>query len=260
MSAVPPTGPARVFRALVAAGALGAIGLTTSPGMAATPGHPRTTASLDATAIRQTPTVAVLDFTSSALGRYATDYAPLGKGIPDQLIFELRGNPAVRLVDRDRIQEIIAEQDLSKSGRIDPESVVRIGKLLGVHHMLTGSYLIQENGDMTITVSSTDAETGEVEYADQVSGSADKVIKLIADLGKKLNTGLKLPPMPADAPKRESGSADPNQMKLLILMGRAQEFVDKKNVPEAIKVLKEALDLSPNYTPARTQLVALQMK
>ena len=102
----------------------------------------------------QVATVALLDFRGSGVGRNAADFAALGAAIPHHLGFVLASNPNIRLVDRNRIQEIIREQDLGAAGRLDSSTMVRVGRILGARYIIDGSFIIQDNGQMAISTTS----------------------------------------------------------------------------------------------------------
>ncbi|MDQ8159038.1 MAG: CsgG/HfaB family protein, partial [Gemmatimonadota bacterium] len=88
-----------------------------------------------ATAAAQTapssrPTVAVLYFTNGAISNNA-DYAPLSKGLAEMMITELSANTNIRVVERDRLQALLEEQNLGASGRVEKETAAKLGKTLG---------------------------------------------------------------------------------------------------------------------------------
>ena len=148
------------------------------------------------------PVVAVLDYINASM-RTDADYKVLAKGISTVLAGRLGETDNVRIVTREKLQEIMAEQNLGTSGRVDPGQAVQVGKLLNAHHIIYGTYLVQPNGDTRITASAYSVETSEMEYSTQVRGSADKLQDLIDQLGEKLATGMKLPAARA----RQVGSA-----------------------------------------------------
>ena len=148
------------------------------------------------------PVVAVLDYINASM-RTDADYKVLAKGIATVLAGRLGETDSVRIVTREKLQEIMAEQNLGTSGRVDPGQAVQVGKLLNAHHIIYGTYLVQPNGDTRITASAYSVETSEMEYSTQVRGSADKLQDLIDQLGDKLATGMKLPAARA----RQVGSA-----------------------------------------------------
>jgi hypothetical protein len=148
------------------------------------------------------PVVAVLDYINASM-RTDADYKVLAKGISTVLAGRLGEIDSVRIVTREKLQEIMAEQNLGTSGRVDPGQAVQVGKLLNAHHIIYGTYLVQPNGDTRITASAYSVETSEMEFSTQVRGSADKLQDLIDQLGDKLATGMKLPAARA----RQVGSA-----------------------------------------------------
>lgn len=94
-------------------------------------------------------TIAVLPFDDGAIrvqwGGYwqrGVEWA-VGPGLADQITSDLierakKGTP-FRVVERQRVQDLLAEQDFAESGRIDPATAARIGRLLGAQVLLMGS-------------------------------------------------------------------------------------------------------------------------
>src|SRR5689334_2471111 len=143
------------------------------------------------------PTVAVLpNFDNGSVMNHA-DYDALGKGIADVLITELSVNTAIRVVERDKIQSLMDEQNLSASGRVDKATAVKVGKLLGVHHMIMGGFIIDPKGTMRLDARAVNVETGEIEHVETVTDKADNMLTVLSTLADKLNKGMKLPPIPA---------------------------------------------------------------
>lgn len=60
--------------------------------------------------------------------------------IQDLFVTELAevGSGKIRLIDREAIEKIRAEQAFGQSGEVDPATAVKMGKLLGVKFMITG--------------------------------------------------------------------------------------------------------------------------
>jgi len=112
------------------------------------------------------PVVAVLDYINASM-RTDADYKVLAKGISTVLAGRLGETDNVRIVTREKLQEIMAEQNLGTSGRVDPSQAVQVGKLLNAHHIIYGTYLVQPNGDTRITASAYSVETSEMEYSTQ---------------------------------------------------------------------------------------------
>ena len=115
------------------------------------------------TAIAQSkPTVAVLPFTNSAIGKANEELGPLSKGLADLLISALAANPGIRVVERDRIQAVMEEQKLSSSGAVDAATAVKVGKIIGAHHMITGVFITEKSGAMKLVTRVFNVETSEI--------------------------------------------------------------------------------------------------
>ncbi|MEP6692694.1 MAG: CsgG/HfaB family protein [Gemmatimonadaceae bacterium] len=211
------------------------------------------------------PTVAVMYFSNSALVRH-DEYEPLSKGMAEMLITELTTNPGIRVVEREQLQKLLDEQNLAKDGRVDPETAVKIGKLLGAKHMLFGGFVIDPKENMRLDLRSVDAETSTIEYVESIRGKADNLLDLIAELGGKVNKGLKLPPIAAGAvvkpamhqDKPADGAVKGNQLRSVVLMGRALSEKDKGNKAGAIELYQKSVDAYPDNQRAKALLVALQ--
>lgn len=208
------------------------------------------------TAAAQRPTLAVLYFTNAALVDNAT-YAPLSKGMAEMLITELSQNNAVRVVERDRLQSLIEEQNLQNSDRVDKETAVKLGKTLGARHMLMGTFVIDPKKNMRIDVRAVNTETSQIEYTESVTGNADNLLQLVIQLGSKVNAGLKLPALKV-ASSTTPASKSPNQFKALMAMSQAIEAEDRKSKTEAVALYKSAIALNPDFDRAKVRLASIE--
>lgn len=223
-------------------------------------------AAVAAQAADQRPTVAVLYFNNGSFGPGAKDYDLLGRGVADYLIGELSGNPAVRVVERDQIGKITAEQDLGTSGRVDAETAVRIGKLLGARYMVTGGYIADPKGNVSLNARVFEVETSKIIHTERVTDKAENFVPLIGKLAEKLNSGMKLPeipkrtgatPMPSTSGSAV-GQAPAAEQKVpfaaVVLYSKAIAAKDKGNKAEAVTLFKASLEKFPEFSKAKTEL------
>ena len=98
-------------------------------------------APLPALAQSSRPTVAVLDLDFGAVQQWWSGNWDIGKGIADLIVDGLVEDGSYRIIERKRLDAILAEQNFSNSDRADPSaaSVAKIGKALGVKYLLVGS-------------------------------------------------------------------------------------------------------------------------
>jgi TolB-like protein len=213
------------------------------------------------------PTVAVMYFTNAALVRN-DEYAPLSKGIAEMLITELAGNRSIRVVERDQLQKLLEEQDLGAAGRVDKETAVRLGKVLGARHFILGGFLIDPKENMRLDLRAVDVETSRIEYVETVSGKAENLLHLIEKLGDKVNAGLKLPAIARAAgasevrpvSRGEPGSkrASVNEARAVLLLGRGLMAKDVGDTRAAAAAYREALRVYPGFPRARVLLEAVE--
>jgi TolB-like protein len=221
---------------------------------------------LSSVAVAQSkPTVAVLYFTNSALGADNGNLAPLSKGVADLLISSLASNSNIRVVERDRIQSVLDEQKLATDGKLDQATVVKVGKIVGAHHMVTGVFVTEMTGDvMKLNARVFNTETSEIEQGDfSVTGKKSAIMPLIDQLGAKLNSGLRLPAIPAPAREEHQASAKKQEkvpFSAVMLYSRALDEKDHGNKEKAITLFKQSIAAFPAYEAPQAELKKLEGK
>jgi curli biogenesis system outer membrane secretion channel CsgG len=98
-------------------------------------------AASSAAAQSQRPTVAVLGFEYGTIQHWWSGNQDIGEGISDLIVDELVNDGSFRVIERKRLDAILAEQNFSNSERADPsaKTVAQIGKALGVKYLIVGS-------------------------------------------------------------------------------------------------------------------------
>jgi TolB-like protein len=101
--------------------------------------------------------------TIAFLGFNAKDIPASGADILADLVRnELSISPQYTVIDRESTQALLEEAELQLSGLVDPESVVDVGRMLGVRKLMVGT--IGELGQLyVITMRIIDVQTGEIE-------------------------------------------------------------------------------------------------
>jgi len=66
-------------------------------------------------------------------------YRELGSGVADIFIAEAYESQQFRITERAEIDKILYEQDLARSGRINPETAAQVGRIEGAELMVLGS-------------------------------------------------------------------------------------------------------------------------
>ena len=87
------------------------------------------------------PTVAILDLDYGTIDNWWGGNYDVGKGVADLIVDGLVEDGSYRVIERKRLDAILAEQNFSNSDRADPSAatVAKIGKVLGVKYLIVGS-------------------------------------------------------------------------------------------------------------------------
>lgn len=207
------------------------------------------------------PTVAVLPFVNSAIGQANDELAPLSKGIADLLLFELAQNTGIRVVERENLQALLAEQNLAQNGRVDDATAARIGRLLGAKHMITGSFVTDRTGTMVITLKTIDSETGRIVWTHMDRDKTDNFLSLVSKIGTATNRGLELPALTPQA-RQTSEARSTRQARVpfqaVMMYSRAISAQDAGNRQEALTLFSQVIDRFPDFEDARTAKARLE--
>lgn len=86
---------------------------------------------------KKKPRVAVLEFKNKADNQYWWHGG--AAAIQDIFVTELVKSGKYRVIDREQLEALMQEKNLSLSGDVDPRTAIKAGKLLGVEYFLTGA-------------------------------------------------------------------------------------------------------------------------
>lgn len=151
------------------------------------------------------PRIAVIEFENKANSGWHWWSDRGAAAMQDVFVTELVKSGKFRVIDRERLDAIMREKNLTLSGDIDPSTAVEIGKLLGVEYFLTGSvteYGASEAGahgsgrrglpgfgvgKKTFVAAANariiDAQTGEILWADEARGEESNVKVSVGGFG-----------------------------------------------------------------------------
>lgn len=202
------------------------------------------------------PGIAVFTFDNG--GSYGQDkevFDALQVGLQQILITELASNQALRIVDRSRIKDLLAEQDLGAAGRVDQNTAARIGRLVGARYVVLGGF-IDFYGDFRIDARIVNVETSEIVKTEKVQDKRDRLYSLIVSLAGNLTRGVNLPPLPRQAMEQRQSREVPTEA--LTLYSRALVYADRGNNDRAIELYNRAIEVFPDYTEAKEALRQLR--
>jgi TolB-like protein len=139
------------------------------------------------------PVIAVLPFDNNSIGKDRMDFDGIGKGVADMLITDMASSASVTVVERERIQALLTEQNLVKSGSIDPQTAIKLGKMIGAQYMITGGFMSDGRGTYILTARAISVQTSQILNPIRITTKGDDVLGLMSQLSTRLNSEMKLP-------------------------------------------------------------------
>jgi TolB-like protein len=193
-----------------------------------------------------TPTVAVMPFRDLSGGKGSA-----GEAIRETVTSDLREVPGLKVIERDRIDQVLVEQNLqARRTDLDAVATVRLGTLLGASLLVAGAY--QRAGThVRLTARVVKVETGEILGTAKVDGASSDFLSLQDKVTVELmrSAGLAAPKF-ARRPKLKS-------VKTFELYGDA---VLEKDPEKKQKILRAILDDDPDFHYATRDLEAMQKR
>lgn len=240
------------------------------------------------------PVVAVLYFENNSIGKDRADFDGIGKGIAEILITDMAANPNLKIVERDRVQALLTEQNLTKEKVIDPQTAIRLGKIIGAQYLITGGFMSDGRGTYTLTSRVINVETSQITNPLRLPSKGDDVLGLINQLSQKLNNEMRLTPLQvgqagsgpapavtqaaaattpaaatpapqaaapaqtkAAAPTKVAQSNRKMDMKTAMLYSKALEEEDAGNKAKAIELYRQVNVAFPDYAPVTAKIKKL---
>ena len=193
------------------------------------------------------PTVAVLNFSSFALGRDARE---LGGALVDMVTTELSKKDAIRVVDRAQVEDLLLKQKLLVSGRVNDAEAMRAGKLLGAEYIVSGG-VVMDKTDARLDIRLVDVETGLTVRSFKERGKQDDLLTLVEQLAENFTKDLKLPSKSSVAEATVPVSA-------VLAYSRGLDFEKRGKRAQAAQMYEKTLQIHAAYDDARKALARVK--
>ena len=191
-------------------------------------------------------TLAVMDFSNSSLHERET-YEPLREGFASLMGHYLRGATGLKVVERERVQWLLDELQLQRdTSVVDEETAVRMGKVLGVHVVLFGSYTVHEK-TMRVGARLVKVETSEVILSEHLFGEPDDFFELIERLSLQIAQAVNVTLERGDVRERR----DTRSLDAMLAYSEGLVLLERERFSEAHAKFVQAVEYDPTYTRAQ---------
>ena len=203
------------------------------------------------TNITDQKTIAILYFDNSS-GNSQLD--ALKKGLADMLISDLSNLQMLRVVEREKLEEVMAELKLSSGREFDPATRQKLGKLLGAETILFGSYF-EMIGQFRMDARIVKTETGEILKSEGVSGITADFMKLEKQLVWKIARGLDV--RFSDKEEAAVMASQAVSYEATLAYADGLELYDSGDKQGALKKFEKAVEIAPDFTRAKDMISKL---
>jgi TolB-like protein len=173
-------------------------------------------------------------------------YDNLGRAMSSMMISDLSAIERIQLVERERMEEVMAEQNLQYSGRVDEETAVTLGMIVGAQYMVFGSF-ITVDPEMRIDTRVTKTETAEIVTTADVRGQNQSLFDLQQQLADTLIAGFELVLTEEERARlraqQESNRID--DVETMIAYSEALCLLDYGAYPEAFEAIQRVRSAAP---------------
>jgi tetratricopeptide (TPR) repeat protein len=178
-------------------------------------------------------------------------FDPLSKGIAEFITTDLSKTKKLQVVERMRLQTLLEELRLTEAGIVDSSTAPRIGRILGVGNMISGT--IEEWGGQNLKMASgrLDVLTGSYDPVGEFSGRLDQFFRLEKKLvfGMIDHLGITLTKEERD----EIAEVPTENLLAFLAYCEGLNYQDRGDYREAADKFKDAYSRDHNFIEAREE-------
>jgi TolB-like protein len=200
-------------------------------------------------------TIAIMEFDNFSVGKYQEKLGPLGKGLADFFEHDFGKISSMKVVERDKINYILKELELQKSGAVDRATAVQVGKILGAKYMVFGSITQLDDRHTRMLVWVVGVETSEIVASVDREGlpKYSKMEKeLVEELAQKLDVKL------SDDVKALIEEGGTESLDATALYAKGLECQDRYDYKKAYEFFKQAYQLDDSFVEAKRKMEIYQ--
>ena len=196
-------------------------------------------------------TIAVLPLTIAG----DSGLQPLSRGLAELLVSDLALVRTLRLLERVQIGALLDEMKLGQSGRADPGTAARVGRLLRAERMVQGVAAITQNGPVRMSATVVRGD-GSVRSGAQANGT----FKQLLDVEKQLVLGLatELGIQVTEAERQRILRQGPKNLAAFLAYSQGLEALDRGDYRAAAAAFSAAVRSDPSFQQAQQQQQAAE--
>jgi len=198
-----------------------------------------------------TRTIAIMEFDNYSTGKYQEELGFITKGLSDFFEADFARISELRVVERDKINFILKELDLAKSGLVDQATAVQVGKLLGAQIMVFGTIVQTDDKKAKMLVKAVKVETSEILTTVESEGKPEYFKmqkKLVMELAEKLDLEI------SKETKDDLKKSGTNSSEAFSCYSKGLVCMEDYDYKQAYEHFERAYQLDSNFVQAKHKM------
>jgi hypothetical protein len=185
-----------------------------------------------------------------------TSLSPLGYGLADLLLTYLARSQRLVVVERLRLDAVLRELELARSGRMDSASAPRVGHLVQARYLVLGNVSQMPDGQLRIDTRVAEVPTSNIGRPLAFSAPVDRVLEAEKALALRLLEELGVAATPQLRAELEPFAT--RNFAALLAYSRGVRSMAGRDLPGAAGHYENALTLDPAFAMAQTRLAEVR--
>jgi TolB-like protein len=181
-----------------------------------------------------------------------TTLSALGYGLSDLLANDLARSSRLTVVERLRLDAVLRELDLARSGAVDTTTAPRVGRITGARRLVLGGVRQLPGGDVQITAQVADVVTHRVTNAVSARAPLSRIFEAETQLAFEIFNALGIMLTPAERAAIEQ--APTRNVAALLAYSRGVRDESYGRYGAAAEQYRAALAADPNFAEAGLRL------
>ena len=182
--------------------------------------------------------------------------APLAFALSDFIMADLAKSSQLVVVNRLRFDAILRELDLARSGRVEPATAPRVGKLIGAGRLITGTLGSRPNENIGIGAQVVNTSTSATRPALSQNTTMNQVLRAQKDLTFRIFTELGVNLTPTERAAVEQFQTQ--NVTALMAYGRGVQYEADGRFGAAAREFRRAAQIDPTFALADTRATLMQ--
>jgi len=198
-------------------------------------------------------TLAVTPF---AVSMRDTALAPLAYGLADLLTTDLARSSQLQLVDRLALDATLRELRLVESGRVDPATAPRVGRVVGARRLIVGSLAQPDGRTLGIEARVADVATTQLQQSVSATTPVADILRAEKELAFRIFDALGVRLTPAERVAVEQRQTQ--NLAALLAYSRGVRYELEGRLDQAAESYLGALRQDPNFERAAERLTGIR--